>query len=886
MAVVFPLCPDSAYMRRIHTKALGWGLSLVLLIPGGIRAQDVELLGKIHGTRPPQGYYDLLRRDPGAYRFQRALVRRGLGIRQLPPIQAEGQAFSTVFSPAFAGAPAVMEERAPMVGTFSFPLILGLFSDSPEPQIIYSRDAVQREFFDGPQANPAAAGTVPDLYSELSGGLVNLSGVTFDWQRAALTRTAVTAGNSGLGDGARTGEFIVQVLNGLDDGSVDWGQFDNDGPDGTPNSGDDDGYVDVLIVVHPTPGGECNSPDRPNRIWSHRWNLYSSAFFEQGSWAQPILDNEGYVTATPAAPGTGFDRIRILDYTIQPVTNCSFDAPNTIGVFAHELGHGFGLPDLYGVNATHNGIGNWGLMGTGSWGCNGATPQLPCHMTAWSKSILGWVEVETLPLGTDIGTVDLPPVETSKKVYRINSGDGSGEYLLLENRQRTGFDANLLSPGLLVWHIDPLTIAAKWPTNSINSDGSRLGVWLRQADGANDLARAGGGRGDAGDPFPGSTNKTEMHAGSRPGSWTHDGAAMGITLMDIQLAGNQLSLRALTGYQPLVMRTEGSPSGKGLVSVDGVTSTDAEWTFHSAPFQAHTIMAAPGEELEPGIRIGFQGWTDGEPRVREYQTGMTGETFTATYGGREVHLDIALNGPVQDVSPGSIHFTPGDEEGWVPEGETVVLQAKPRTGFGFLEWTGILAGHPNPTVHTANAPMQAGALFDLTFSTVANPPTLEVEAATTYFLALDVQNANPPVKWTLTSGTLPQGMNLDPIGRISGAAMARGTFPLSFNVRDAIGLEAGLSMELTVVDPVISIERLASPFLLSGAPLDFNEKTYLDREGNRNGVYDLGDFRAFFLRNPNAPMTGDMQEIIELLVPMGDMRSGAGVERGRREGIR
>ena len=29
----------------------------------------------------------------------------------------------------------------------------------------------------------------------------------------------------------------------LDDGSVDWGQFDNDGPDGIPNSGDDDGFV-------------------------------------------------------------------------------------------------------------------------------------------------------------------------------------------------------------------------------------------------------------------------------------------------------------------------------------------------------------------------------------------------------------------------------------------------------------------------------------------------------------------------------------------------------------------------------------------------------------------------------------------------------------------
>jgi hypothetical protein len=119
-------------------------------------------------------------------------------------------------------------------------------------------------------------------------------------------------------------------------------------------------------------------------------------------------------------------------------------------------------------------------------------------------------------------------------------------------------------------------------------------------------------------------------------------------------------------------------------------------------------------------------------------------------------------------------------------------------------------------------------------------------------------------------------MSLDPIGRIAGAAMDRGTYPLSFGVRDAIGLEADLSLDLVVVDPEISIERLASPFLLTGETLDFNQKTYLDREGNRNGAYDLGDFRAFFLRNPDLPVSGDLREIIELLVPMGDLRSGSG----------
>jgi hypothetical protein len=183
----------------------------------------------------------------------------------------------------------------------------------------------------------------------------------------------------------------------------------------------------------------------------------------------------------------------------------------------------------------------------------------------------------------------------------------------------------------------------------------------------------------------------------------------------------------------------------------------------------------------------------------------------------------------------------------------------------------------------ADAPLEAGALFNLTFSTVSNPPTQEIGAATTYFLVLDVQNANPPAVWTQLSGDLPEGMLLDPIGRITGAAMELGSFPLSFRVRDAIGLEADLSLVLVVTDPEISVERLASPFLLTGETLDFNQRTYLDREGNRNGAYDLGDFRAFFLRNPDLPVSGDLREAIEILVPMGDIRNGSG---GKGEVIR
>src|SRR5690606_41439858 len=58
----------------------------------------------------------------------------------------------------------------------------------------------------------------------------------------------------------RLGQYIRELLEELDARGVDWGLFDNDGPDGIPNSGDDDGFVDVLAVFHPEIGNECGGP--------------------------------------------------------------------------------------------------------------------------------------------------------------------------------------------------------------------------------------------------------------------------------------------------------------------------------------------------------------------------------------------------------------------------------------------------------------------------------------------------------------------------------------------------------------------------------------------------------------------------------------------------
>jgi len=59
-----------------------------------------------------------------------------------------------------------------------------------------------------------------------------------------------------------------------------------------------------------------------------------------------------------------------------------------IGLIAHELGHGvFRLIDLYDFDLSSAGIGNFGLMGNGSYGriSGESIGMTPIHMTGWSK---------------------------------------------------------------------------------------------------------------------------------------------------------------------------------------------------------------------------------------------------------------------------------------------------------------------------------------------------------------------------------------------------------------------------------------------------------------------------------------------------------------------
>ena len=396
-----------------------------------------------------------------------------------------------------------------------------------------------------------------DYWREVSGGLLRIEGQVTPW--LTLKKPAqhyLAAEQFGWSSFGRTAELREEVLAAADR-QIDFAEFDNDGPDGAPNSGDDDGYVDFVAIVYALP---CPGEHRAGAIWPHRA-------------AMPPYESQ-----TVGANGRP---IRIADYMILPAVDAESCGPLQIGVLAHETGHALGLPDLYDYDGSSQGIGAWGLMGTGSH----AAHHSPSHLSAWEKEQLGWVRVSWIHQADS--AVHFEPVQRTRTVYRFDGE--SGEYLLLENRQRIGSDRYLPGSGLLVWRVDP----ERAELGAWNSDERRAAVSLVEADGRNDLSR--GFRADAGDPFPGRTTR----------NWYRAQLGGGFQLSSILVEAHYVSAHVLTGqpYPELAPATgtlrmtavHNGGLAQQVIDVQRNGAVDEQWTPQSgAPWLS---MRRDGDQL-------------------------------------------------------------------------------------------------------------------------------------------------------------------------------------------------------------------------------------------------------------------------------------------------
>ncbi len=370
--------------------------------------------------------------------------------------------------------------------------------------------------------------TVRNYYGEVSYGsltivTVHLPGST-GWFRAPRLYSYYTNGQYGL-EGAypnnaqKLVEDVVDAANAV----VDFSQYDNNG----------DSFVDALFVIHAGPGAEFTGS--PNDIWSHQWAIV------------PRLKDGVYISVYSMEP----------EYWLSP-------GDMTAGVYCHELGHVFGLPDLYDTDGSSAGVGNWSLMSYGSW--NGLLGNSPAHPDAWSRKRLGFVG--STIVATDTIGLSIPAIENQPQMFYLwNSGGLNAEYFLVENRQKIGFDSALPGSGLLIWHVDE---------NKSSNDNECLNlqncscvnhfhVALEQADGQLHLEKNYSG--DASDPFPGSFNKRTFDAVTSPNSGSYANCASTVAIRNISNSAATMTADVFVGVStPLATIGLISPADQATVT--------------------------------------------------------------------------------------------------------------------------------------------------------------------------------------------------------------------------------------------------------------------------------------------------------------------------------
>jgi M6 family metalloprotease-like protein len=473
------------------------------------------------------------------------------------------------------------------------------------------------------------------------------------------------------------------------DRAIDFGQFDNDGPDGLPNSVDDDGFVDMIMFAHATKDGACGGTTN-NHIWSHRYVLLNAT----------QTNYQDYVT-NDAKVGGGF--IRISDYFASSalgggVTGCDSTRIMPIGTAAHEFGHALGLPDLYdtGEFTSTEGIGRWGLMGSG----NLSSPVSPARMEAWSLDQLGWIAVRQLTSG---GTYGLGPVPTADTAFLVQptGANSRGEYFLLENRQATLADTALIrnacqvwyqegippacQGGLLVWHVDQVQVDNGSFFNDINV-GAIHGLKLEEADGARDLWCPGAvplacNRGDAGDAYAGPTGNTAFSFGTNPAAVKNlNGDFVGFAIDSIRqiVPNGEMAFRLRFGGLTVV---RGSDTN-AVIQVDAANYKVFRGLLENGT--THQISVADTQlSVDARRRWRFVSWSDGGLPTHDITGSFAGTTITA-FLERDFRLIVTAG--VHSTVSSNPNLNSSDT--LIAEGTQIQLTATPTAGFSFAGWSG------------------------------------------------------------------------------------------------------------------------------------------------------------------------------------------------------
>ncbi|WP_460418836.1 M6 family metalloprotease domain-containing protein [Pseudomonas sp. microsymbiont 2] len=382
---------------------------------------------------------------------------------------------------ARAGAPVAAPPKRGTIGQYVGLCILIDFPD--EPRTISEQEV--HEFWNKPGYDGFGNnGSIRDYFLDNSIGKCDYSNITTPYYRAKRPESYYT--DPSQPNGLRARELILEALASLKSSGYDFSSLTTDNL----------GLVYAMNIFYAGPVKNNWSEG----LWPHAWHLEE---------------------AVSLLPG-----VSVFDYQFTNMGN-----ELTLGTAAHENGHMLcDYPDLYDYGYESSGVGAFCLM------CGGGNinEKNPTQISAYLKRMSGWANtVTTLEDG------QLVTLQSGKNDFAIlkKSPGLSGEYFIIENRNKSGRDINLPGEGLAIWHVDE----DGSNSNEQMSSSSHYELSLEQADGRFDLEKWDSGYGDDEDLYGGHVKNFDDT--TSPSSKWWDNSSSHLSIHEVSSPGTSMTFK-------------------------------------------------------------------------------------------------------------------------------------------------------------------------------------------------------------------------------------------------------------------------------------------------------------------------------------------------------
>ena len=377
-------------------------------------------------------------------------------------------------------------------------------------------------------------GSVRDYFKAQSGGQFEID---FD----VVGPVDLPKGYAGYGKNDASGRdqaalvypMVEDAVNLAKDQVTDWKQYDWDG----------DGLVEEVFVLY-AGHGQAKYPQDPDLVWPHK----------------SAID-----------PMTVADGVKVSVYACSCELGAT-EAIDGIGAFCHEFSHCMGLKDHYDINGRGYGTGFWDIM---CFGCYNGNTFLPAEYNSYEKMFCGWKE--PIVLNAEPQKIEgMKALAAGGDTYIFYNDGNENEYYMLENRQKTGWDAALPGEGLIVLHVDYSKGA--WEDNQVNYNAARQRMTVIPADntlGSTDEDKAG----DAW-PYQGNNSLTNY---SRPACTVYNANTDGTGYMNkyllniTQNADGTISFEYTTKSATKQDKPEGALLYETFDNCSGIGGNDGIW---------------------------------------------------------------------------------------------------------------------------------------------------------------------------------------------------------------------------------------------------------------------------------------------------------------------